>query len=623
MREIRIKNRLRVSITLRLLLLLTAAVPGTAALMYFGMEYGSSRIRNVERDARMHFLATSIAFAVRNYVVMGGDKIISDVVAEALNKNIGPELIVTKVAVTGASGQTIYTYDDPPPGPRKVNNISAPIENEEQGVKTVLGNVRLEYYSRDPAEYEKTHQIITIGNTLAAMFQVFYRNKALFQAKELMDTVRNDRNVLYCYINGEKGRTHFSYRRVRAGDVRSMTRHGQEQSLSVNHARPISIQDIAAPPRYGKVIEVAILIEQDNQKLGVVRIGYSLKSWLERVQRQRLYMSLTISGLMALSLALSLLLSRGVSSPIVKLTRVARESAGFSTGGEIDFTDAERDVDRIASSFENIASRLKRRNDEIGDLADSFSSLLSELKRRVGELRHFYAKVNQADRLFAMGQLAAGIAHEINNPLAIISTYVQIIGKRSDIDDEVKKEIGIIYEEINRIAEKVSDLMNFAQEGELKSERGDLNELVSRTLKMMRHQFSKKSIAVVEDYAPGELLVDVDRNKIRQVMLNLLINALQSMESGTLTVKTARAEDGCASVRVTDTGCGISPEDMPRIFDPFFTKRKVGEGTGLGLAISYSIMQSHGGTIEVESEPGKGASFIVKLPCAKSTTEVS
>lgn len=596
----------------------SVVVPGTAAMMYYGMEYGAARVRNVEREARMRFLATSISYAVRNYVVMGGNEIIGEVVAEALNKNIGPEVMVTKALVSDSDGTELYLYNDPPPEPLRVESVTAAVENDEGGEKTRLGSVRLEYYTRDSLENEKTHQIITIGNTLAGMFQVFYRNKALFQAKELMDTVRQDRNILYCHITGNNNLLHFSYRARGAGVEKNMTAERLRMSLSVNHARPIIIQDVAATQQYGKVIEASILIEQGNKKLGVVRIGYSLKSWTERVMRQRLIMSLLIAGLTALSLGFSFALARGISSPIIRLTRVARNAAGIAPRAEIDFADAERDVDEIAASFETIAAKLRNRNDEVGDLAVSFSSLILSLQHRVRELRQFYGKACQADRLFAMGQLSAGIAHEINNPLAIISTYVQLIGKRHDIDDELKGEISIIYEEINRIAEKVGDLMTFAQDSAIKPEKADLHDIARKTLHMMRHQFTKRSIEVVENFGSEPIFVNADQNKVKQVILNIALNALQSMDDGgaiTL-VSCADAGGGTASLSIKDSGYGISAEDLPRIFDPFFTRRKIGEGTGLGLAISYSIIKAHGGDIEVFSEAGNGAEFVIRLPVA-------
>jgi len=613
---------MRFSIITRLTLVFSLLVLATALMMYYGVELRTERVREAHSSESMSFIVDSISFGIRNYVVTADSDLIGQVVGEVLNKTIDPEIVVTSVLVKNIDGETVYEFKNPPAEHAQIYPVETEIihENRDTGDKTPIGSIRLEYFARDPADSEKTRQVITIGHTIGSMFQVFYRNKTLFQAKELLDTMKQDPNIVYCRITGKNNEEHFRYPEQENPLQDRITQEHVRRALSVNHATPLVIQDITETARYGKVIEVSILIEQGEDKLGVVRIGYAMKDWTRKIGRTRQNVTLIIVGFTLLAMALSWYLSRSVARPLTRLSDVARSVAAEAPRRDIDITDAEEDIQKLEASFEAIATRLRTRRDEVGDLAESFSRMIRSLRHRVRELKQFYQKMGQADRLFAMGQLSAGIAHEINNPLAIISTYVQLMEKRSDLDEELQKEIRIMSEEIQRIAGKVSDLLSFAQDSEVRFAQADVHDLVRRTLSLVRHRLEKRNIKMVLDFCSEEpLYAEIDANKIKQVVLNLGLNAMQAMDEqgGTLTLSTQMDEDTReVLLHVSDTGCGIAEPDLPHIFDPFFTRRRTGEGTGLGLAISYSIVQAHRGDITVRSEPGQGATFTVRLPSA-------
>ncbi len=216
----------------------------------------------------------------------------------------------------------------------------------------------------------------------------------------------------------------------------------------------------------------------------------------------------------------------------------------------------------------------------------------------------------QADKLATIGQLAAGVAHEINNPLGNISLYTQMLLKKT-ADDATKDKLMVINDEANRAANIVNGLLDFARQSELKLSHIDINKEIGKVLGILKPRL--KDIKVNTALAPLPLIL-ADSGQIQQVIMNLLKNSIQSItENGEIIVKTS-AKQGYAEMSISDNGCGIPKENLDKIFDPFFTTKEQGKGTGLGLSISYGIIKRHNGSIEVKSEAGKGTTFTIKLP---------
>jgi two-component system NtrC family sensor kinase len=223
----------------------------------------------------------------------------------------------------------------------------------------------------------------------------------------------------------------------------------------------------------------------------------------------------------------------------------------------------------------------------------------------------------QADKLSSIGLLAAGVAHEVNTPLAVISTYAQMLAKQISGDDQKSKLLDKIAKQTFRASEIVNSLLSFSRTSPTEFVEVDINRVIQETLTLIEHQLEKSNIQVELDLEQALGGVKGNSGKLQQVFLNLFLNARDAMESGgTLAVRT-RCEDGFARIDVVDSGQGIPPEHMARIYDPFFTTKGAKKGTGLGLSVTYGIVREHGGTIEVDSRPGAGARFHVELPLAR------
>ncbi len=242
-----------------------------------------------------------------------------------------------------------------------------------------------------------------------------------------------------------------------------------------------------------------------------------------------------------------------------------------------------------------------------------------DLSASISQLRQTQAQLIQSAKLAAVGQLAAGVAHEINNPLTTVSGFSELILRDLPKDSPIREDLVLILREGQRARNVVRRLLDFARQSEPHRDPSDLNEAVAETVMLMSHSASNLGIMIAETYDPDLPWAMLDANQFKQVVLNLLNNAVQAMpKGGQLTVSTgAEVRDQVQGVwfKVADTGQGIPAQNLERIFEPFFTTKPPGVGTGLGLAVSYGIVNEHGGKIEVESAVGKGTTFTVWIPC--------
>lgn len=226
-------------------------------------------------------------------------------------------------------------------------------------------------------------------------------------------------------------------------------------------------------------------------------------------------------------------------------------------------------------------------------------------------------RLMQADKLSSIGLLAAGVAHEVNTPLAVISTYAQMLAKQVSGDETKSKMLEKIAKQTFRASEIVNGLLNFSRTSSTDFDELDLNKVVRETVGLVEHQLQKAGVEVrlhLDDALPT---IKGNAGKMQQVFLNLMLNARDAMErGGALTVR-SWSEEGSAHVEVADTGSGIPPEHVTRIYDPFFTTKSARKGTGLGLAVTYGIVREHGGSIEVKSSPGLGTRFLLDFPLVR------
>ena len=223
----------------------------------------------------------------------------------------------------------------------------------------------------------------------------------------------------------------------------------------------------------------------------------------------------------------------------------------------------------------------------------------------------------QADKLSSIGLLAAGVAHEVNTPLAVISTYAQMLAKQVSEDDQKSKLLEKIAKQTFRASEIVNSLLNFSRTSPTEFVEVDINRVIRETLTLIEHQLQKAGVHVETKLAATVPPVKGNAGKLQQVFLNLFLNARDAMERGGILAVSTSADEAVARIEVADTGQGIHPENLARIYDPFFTTKGARKGTGLGLSVTYGIVREHGGTIEVESEPGVGTRFQVEFPLVR------
>jgi two-component system NtrC family sensor kinase len=243
---------------------------------------------------------------------------------------------------------------------------------------------------------------------------------------------------------------------------------------------------------------------------------------------------------------------------------------------------------------------------------------VSERKRLEGQARDLYHQLLQAEKLASLGQTVSGVAHELNNPLATILTWAERLAARP-LDADLRRGVEAILAEAQRAARIVRNLLTFARKRHTTRTMVDLNAVVRQTLALRTYEQRVNQITTIEALASGLPQVFADPHQIQQVLLNLVINAEQAMLAahgrGTLVIRTWHdAEREAVVLEVSDDGPGVPEPVQAKIFDPFFTTKEVGKGTGLGLTVAYAIVQEHGGTIGVRSDPGRGATFTVTLP---------
>jgi two-component system NtrC family sensor kinase len=274
------------------------------------------------------------------------------------------------------------------------------------------------------------------------------------------------------------------------------------------------------------------------------------------------------------------------------------------------------------------------RNDEIGELAEAFDQMTLQLRERTEEAARLYAEtvqrnkelatINtqlqqmqnqlvQAEKLSAVGQLTAGIVHDVKNPLSVIKGLSEMM-LSDNLDSDTKQSLTMIFESAEKANDIVTDLLKFARQSPTQANYLDMRDSVEAVLRLTAYIARKANVEIIQDLPDEPVMLWYDAQQMEQVFFNMINNAIQAMpESGTLRVSLAKANETVA-IAFQDTGVGIPPENLRRIFDPFFTTKPPGQGTGLGLSVGYGVVSSHHGHIQVESTPGKGTTFTILLP---------
>lgn len=352
-----------------------------------------------------------------------------------------------------------------------------------------------------------------------------------------------------------------------------------------------------------------------NQRiLGVLDVIVSLEGMRNQTVSYRTWIiGLTVFMLALTSACLTFLMRRLVHKPVKQILKHTKRISAGELDGRVQFSSTD-ELGELAVSFNRMTESLQKAR---GELEDAARTLESKVEERTRELKRMQAQLIRSEKLASLGELVAGIAHELNNPLTGILVFSSLLEKHPGLPGDCRGDAEVIVRETQRCASIVKGLLEFSRESLPDKKPSSVNAIIGNTLALIGNQSFFHDIHLVTEYAPDLPPIFVDPNQIEQVFINVMLNAAHAMAgSGNLTIRTEVGEEGaCASIAISDTGCGIPEENLSRIFDPFFTTKE-GKGTGLGLSVSYGIVENHGGQIEVQSTVGLGTTFTIKLPFA-------
>lgn len=473
----------------------------------------------------------------------------------------------------------------------------------------------------------------------------------IFVEKMLKESVQaGRREVIYTKVVNPNGEVYLASDR---------DYYGEKIDSSLLSDQAILLDNYFFPQQKEHGILSILPINISNERWHII-VGLSIKSIKEAI-RSLIIRNLTFGGLIVLLGVIgSLFLSRSISGPIINLANAAK----IISSGNLDHNvtiQSKDEVGLLGYSFNQMLDSLKRAEEQLKNYSQNLEKMVdertAELKKTLAHLQNTQSQLLQSEKMASIGQLAAGVAHEINNPVGFVKsnlgtmneyrkdlmrlvdhyrTLEATVVKDKDMQgngalqkaleniQKVKEEIDLSFilddysnvinesfEGMARVAKIVADLKDFAHVDKAELEHADLNKGIESTLNIVWNELKYKAEVIKDlgDIPP----IECYPQRLNQVFMNILVNAAQSIENKGEIRITTRADNEHVEIRISDTGTGIPPDVLPKIFDPFFTTKDVGKGTGLGLNMAYNIIQKHKGTIDVESEAGKGTTFIIRL----------
>jgi len=403
---------------------------------------------------------------------------------------------------------------------------------------------------------------------------------------------------------------------VLARDGRVVARVGEARPGS---AGAIEVQRAVATAQAGSAKdESAFALDRGavaaRREIGRVRLTVSTARTTARTRRIQEQIAAVGAALLALAIGLGLVIVRIVGRPLSRLVEATRRIARGEVSVRVEASSRD-EIGELARSFNRMAEDLEKTRAE---LEEERRELERRVVARTEELSRAQQTLVHAEKMTAVGQLVAGVAHELNNPLTVVLGYAGLLAERNR-DPAIQKKLEMLAAAAESSRKIVQNLLAFARKQKPERARLDLNDVVQKTLSLRSYHLRTEKIAVDTRLDPRLPATWADAQQIQQVVLNLLVNAEQAIEAsghGDRIGFTTRAVEGGIDLVVEDNGPGIPPEVRSRIFEPFFTTKEVGKGTGLGLSICYGIVAEHGGEIRVESEPGQFTRFTLNLPVA-------
>ncbi len=409
----------------------------------------------------------------------------------------------------------------------------------------------------------------------------------------VLDVLAKEKRILYLVVLDPEGRV------ITHSDIREFGKH-YDDPLSKNslQATEILVQRVKNGYQMDS-IDVAVPLKISTRSWGVCRIGFSLKEVYEGVRTLRNEILTIVSLMLLAALFIIGFVGRAFANPLINLAKTMDQ---ITEKGDLDGPFPVPEA----------------REDEIGRLQVSFSWMIDKLRKADRERAKTMELICQTDKMATVGNLAAGVAHEINNPLGGVILCFHNLNK-GDLDEEEKKtHIEVINSGLLKIQNTVQGLLDFSRKTPIVSVPTSICGVIDECLKLVDTLLKKQHIVVHRESCAGLPLVSVDPVKIEQVFLNIIINAAHAMGDGGTLFLVAKIEADMFQLSIGDTGPGIETALQGRVFDPFFTTKEPGEGTGLGLAVCKSIIEQHGGRITLSSPAGQGAKFTITLPLQES-----
>ena len=333
-----------------------------------------------------------------------------------------------------------------------------------------------------------------------------------------------------------------------------------------------------------------------GKRVGMLYVGV-LEAKYADMRRKALFVFILITAAgIVLAIGLGYILARKIMDPVHQLINASREVSEGSLTPDVGPISKDAEISILQNTFKDMVKAMERRREE------------SE------------TRLVQSERQASVGRLAAGVAHEINNPLTGVLTYAHMLLRRKDIGNEIRSDLETIVNATERVRKIVKGLLDFSRQTKLHQEPTDVNLLIRSTISLTENQALVKGLGIKTDLMKLPRIT-LDRSQFQSVLLNMILNAIDATDpGGNITISTgislsaSDANQKGVEIIIADTGCGIPSENLGKLFDPFFTTKEVGQGTGLGLAVSYGIVRRHGGTIRVQSSIGKGSSFFIWVP---------
>ena len=420
---------------------------------------------------------------------------------------------------------------------------------------------------------------------------MLYEETGLVEEGGLLDNYisdlmqRRDLNIIYAMILDPKGK-------VIAHN--SMTEVGNSYQDEISKQVLASWNTLLQYPK-DNVLDISTPLAISTKRWGTLRIGISLDNLKKEASSLVLKYFLYTGFFILLATGVIAFLFGFITNPLKSLTR------------EMDETKPGEDPPSFSGTSQ----------DEIGKLRRSFYRLLKRIQEDEREREKTQRNLLLTEKMVAIGKLTAGVAHEINNPLGGLLNCIYHFKKGTQPPEKQQEYLQLMEDGIKRIQKTVTNLLEYAHTPKLERTETDLNSLIGKSLSLLDYQIRKSQIEVVKEISDKLPSIEVDRNQMSQVFINIFLNSIQAMEGGGSLKINAVTLDGKLVVTISDTGRGISEDILPKVFDPFFTTKGEGRGTGLGLWITQGVVERHGGTIQLSSQKGKGTTVEIQIPLSQ------